>query len=264
MIEYMRSPRYQYQPDSNDPILKTTNSTSPLTTPPTSRSSSPDHDPPSDHNPFPKQNPPNHNPPSCPTRNPRPPLPPPSHRSAHLAKPTEVVICSAEYTAHEEDAKAVDLDWANDNEHPTVNYVDIQNPFDPYLVLSVPPLVLASEVKSIGIHILHSFKQAAKDWEAWRLPMAAEVESLQQQGTWELVNPPEGIHIVNGIWVYNVKVDGEGNVIKRKAHWCAQGDTQIAGLDYDKGWAMVVHMDMTEMTKGHGFSKHIHIHYHYT
>jgi hypothetical protein len=41
------------------------------------------------------------------------------------------------------------------------------------------------------------------------------------------------------MWVYDLKVDGDGNVLKRKARYVARGDEMVEGKDFEVKWAMV-------------------------
>jgi len=53
---------------------------------------------------------------------------------------------------------------------------------------------------------------------------------------------------VGGRWVYAIKWNGKGEIVKRKARWVAQGFTQIFGVDYDKTYGAVVRMESVRMT----------------
>lgn len=49
------------------------------------------------------------------------------------------------------------------------------------------------------------------DPDRWMVPMEAEMETLQNKHTWDLVKSPPGVNIMDTMWVYNIKWDGEGN-----------------------------------------------------
>jgi hypothetical protein len=67
-------------------------------------------------------------------------------------------------------------------------------------------------------HILHSYKNAmAMDQERWMLLMKVKMDTLKSKHTWDLVKPPTGTNIMDSMWVYDIKWDGEGNQIKDKA-----------------------------------------------
>ncbi|KXJ62466.1 hypothetical protein RP20_CCG008066 [Aedes albopictus] len=69
--------------------------------------------------------------------------------------------------------------------------------------------------------------------------MVDELKSHQQNGTWELVDPPEGRKVVGCRWVYKLKRNAAGEITKYKARLVAQGYSQKYGVDYDEVFAPV-------------------------
>ncbi|CAA7265260.1 unnamed protein product [Cyclocybe aegerita] len=55
---------------------------------------------------------------------------------------------------------------------------------------------------------------------------------LKAAGTWELMDTPDGVNIVGSKWVFRVKKDAAGNVVRYKARLVAQGFSQVPGVDY--------------------------------
>ena len=66
----------------------------------------------------------------------------------------------------------------------------------------------------------------------WELAIKEEYESLMSNGAWELVEAPPGRNIVTCKWVFKVKRDAEGRVVRFKARLVARGFTQAYGVDY--------------------------------
>jgi hypothetical protein len=66
----------------------------------------------------------------------------------------------------------------------------------------------------------------------WQLTMQHEYDSLVSNGTWELVDLPEGRAVGNNMWIYHIKSDIDGNVSRYNARLVAKGCNQHAGLDY--------------------------------
>jgi Reverse transcriptase (RNA-dependent DNA polymerase) len=98
-------------------------------------------------------------------------------------------------------------------------------------------------------HIPRSYKHTmATDQERWMLPMKVEMDTLKLKHTWDLVKPPTGTNIMDSIWVYDIKWDGEGNQIKDKARLVEKGYTQQLGIDYNKTWAGVTRLESIRMT----------------
>ena len=98
-------------------------------------------------------------------------------------------------------------------------------------------------------HIPQSYKHAmATDPERWIIPMRVEMETLKTKHTWDLVKPPPGANIMDSMWVFDIKWDGEGNRIKDKARLVGKGYTQQLGVDYNETWAGVTRLESVRMT----------------
>jgi hypothetical protein len=54
---------------------------------------------------------------------------------------------------------------------------------------------------------------------------------------------PEGRKAIGSRWVFSVKSDEDGNVIRHKARFVAQGYTQVEGIDYTETFAAVAKYD---------------------
>lgn len=74
---------------------------------------------------------------------------------------------------------------------------------------------------------------------AWQAAMKSELKSHFENGTWELVPLPVGRKAVGSRWVFKLKKDAAGNVIRHKARLVAQGYSQQYGIDFDEVFAPV-------------------------
>jgi hypothetical protein len=79
--------------------------------------------------------------------------------------------------------------------------------------------------------------------ECWRKAMTAEMESIQSNQTWELVTLPAGHRAIGLKWVFKVKKDPEGNIIKHKARLVAKGYAQREGVDFEEVFAPVARIE---------------------
>jgi hypothetical protein len=70
--------------------------------------------------------------------------------------------------------------------------------------------------------------------------MLEEVHSLNQNKTWELVDPPKDRRILSGKWVFKLKRGPHGEVIRHKSRRVVRGFTQEEGIDYNETFASVV------------------------
>ncbi|CAM8981642.1 unnamed protein product [Rhodiola kirilowii] len=71
--------------------------------------------------------------------------------------------------------------------------------------------------------------------------MSEEIESMFNNGTWELVPKPAGVKIIGSKWVFRIKDPNSPTEPPRfKAQLCAKGFTQREGIDYNEIFAPVV------------------------
>lgn len=68
--------------------------------------------------------------------------------------------------------------------------------------------------------------------DLWMDAMREEMQSMQHNKVWELVELPEGCKPVGFKWVYKTKRDPNGKIERFKAKLVAKGYTQREGIDY--------------------------------
>ncbi len=70
--------------------------------------------------------------------------------------------------------------------------------------------------------------------------MELEIESIQKNKTWELIELLVGKNPITSKWVFEVKKTSNGGVDKLKARLVARGFQQCKGLDFDESFAPIV------------------------
>jgi hypothetical protein len=99
---------------------------------------------------------------------------------------------------------------------------------------------ILSRAKTIAGYSNHvSIHETLKTPE-WKKAMEAELNSLRENDTWELAELPEGTKPLNVRWLYKLKRNTEGEIVKHKARLIVQGYRQKFGVDYDETWAPVL------------------------
>lgn len=110
--------------------------------------------------------------------------------------------------------------------------------------LGLPPSYLNDYVRNtVDSQSLEprSFKEAlnSEHSDEWKQAMKEELDSIEANNTWELVDLPQGRKAIGSKWVYKTKRDANGNVLRHKARLVAQEFTRKFGIDYDEVFAPV-------------------------
>lgn len=71
------------------------------------------------------------------------------------------------------------------------------------------------------VSVEHALKEVC-----WKRAMDDEMQSIHRNDTWVLANLPTGHRAIGLKWVFKVKKDPEGNIIKHKARLVAKGYAQ--------------------------------------
>ncbi|CAI7878526.1 unnamed protein product [Closterium sp. NIES-53] len=87
-----------------------------------------------------------------------------------------------------------------------------------------------------------TLKEALKssDAEEWKKAMESELKSIEENGTWELVELPEGRNAITSKWLFKIKSDADGNIERYKSRLVAKGYQQKEKVDYKELFAAVV------------------------
>jgi hypothetical protein len=91
-----------------------------------------------------------------------------------------------------------------------------------------------------------SFAEAEKD-VARHAAMKAEMDAVEKNRTWELADLPRGHRAITLKWVFKLKRDEVGAIIKHKARLVARGFLQRKGIDFDDAFAPVAWMESVRL-----------------
>jgi hypothetical protein len=91
-----------------------------------------------------------------------------------------------------------------------------------------------------------TYKEAAQH-EPWRRAMQDEMDSILDNGTWRLETLPAGHRAIGLKWVYKVKKNSAGEIIKCKARLVAKGYVQHQGVDFEEVFAPVARIESVRL-----------------
>lgn len=77
----------------------------------------------------------------------------------------------------------------------------------------------------------------------WINAMNDEIESIERNDTWELVDFPKNKDYIGVKWVYKTKLKASGDVEKYKARLVAKIFSQEYGVDYNEIFAPIARLD---------------------
>uniref|UniRef100_A0A2N9I636 Integrase catalytic domain-containing protein n=1 Tax=Fagus sylvatica TaxID=28930 RepID=A0A2N9I636_FAGSY len=113
--------------------------------------------------------------------------------------------------------------------YPISNYVSSHR-------LSPSCKAFANQLSSVSIP---KNLQEALNNPRWKAAMVEEMEALQKNSTWKLVELPKDKKTVGCKWVFTVKHKADGSIERFKARLVAKGYTQTYGIDYQETFAPV-------------------------
>ena len=80
--------------------------------------------------------------------------------------------------------------------------------------------------------------------------MQEEMNSLQKNDTYELVELPKGRQVLMNKWVFKLKNDSSGKLAKHKAWLIVKGFAQKKGIDFQEIFSPVVKMSSIRVVLG--------------
>ncbi|GJZ00248.1 retrovirus-related pol polyprotein from transposon TNT 1-94 [Tanacetum coccineum] len=101
-----------------------------------------------------------------------------------------------------------------------------------------------------------NFKSAITE-DCWFEAMQEEIHEFDRLQVWELVPPPDCAMIIALKWIYKVKLDEYGDVLKNKARLVAKGYRQEEGIDFEESFAPVARLEAIRIFIANAASKNM-------
>ncbi|GJU45077.1 retrovirus-related pol polyprotein from transposon TNT 1-94 [Tanacetum coccineum] len=88
----------------------------------------------------------------------------------------------------------------------------------------------------------------------WIEAMQEEIHEFERLDVWILVPCPDNILIIPLKWIFKIKLDEYGDVLKNKARLVAKGYRQEAGIDFEESFAPVARLEAIRLFIAHAAS----------
>ncbi|XP_074373562.1 putative mitochondrial protein AtMg00820 [Apium graveolens] len=98
----------------------------------------------------------------------------------------------------------------------------------------------------MGIEEPINFVQAAKD-RNWKMAMERELQSIEENRTWKLTELPRGQKAIGLKWIFKLKMDAQGNVVKHKERLITKGYVQEREVDFDEIFAPMTRLEIVRL-----------------
>ncbi|GKA27851.1 copia protein [Tanacetum coccineum] len=97
--------------------------------------------------------------------------------------------------------------------------------------------------------------KTAMDEACWFEAMQEEIHEFDRLQVWELVPKPDCVMIIALKWIYKVKLDEYGDVLKNKARLVAKGYCQEEGINFEESFAPVARIEAIRIFIANATSK---------
>ncbi|GJV28498.1 retrovirus-related pol polyprotein from transposon TNT 1-94 [Tanacetum coccineum] len=131
---------------------------------------------------------------------------------------------------------------------------------DPYFGVPIPEVPSDQSSSSDSIHtIVHPDHQISEHNSKWTKDhpleniigalerpikaMQEELNEFERLEVWELVPRPDKVMVITLKWIYKVKLDELGGILKNKARLVARGYRQEEGIDFEESFAPVARLE---------------------
>ncbi|GKC65157.1 retrovirus-related pol polyprotein from transposon TNT 1-94 [Tanacetum coccineum] len=81
----------------------------------------------------------------------------------------------------------------------------------------------------------------------WIEAMQEELNEFERLEVWELVPRPDKVMVITLKWIYKVKLDELGGILKNKARLVARGYRQEEGIDFEESFAPVARLEAIQI-----------------
>lgn len=110
---------------------------------------------------------------------------------------------------------------------------------DDYLLLAK----IECELLLLSINDEPATYREAKKHVRWTRACKDEIDSINKNKTWTLVDKPQGVKVIGLKWIFKIKRNADGTINKFKARLVAKGYVQEHGIDFEEVFAPVARLE---------------------
>nr|GEW03278.1 integrase, catalytic region, zinc finger, CCHC-type, peptidase aspartic, catalytic [Tanacetum cinerariifolium] len=92
-------------------------------------------------------------------------------------------------------------------------------------------------------HFLDQFPHDALTQSCWIEAMQEELNEFKWLEVWELIPRPDKVMVITLKWIYKVKLDELGGILKNKARLVSRGYRQEEGIDFEESFTPVARLE---------------------
>nr|GFC45752.1 retrovirus-related Pol polyprotein from transposon TNT 1-94 [Tanacetum cinerariifolium] len=105
---------------------------------------------------------------------------------------------------------------------------------------------IAKVIPQVDADSTYSPSSTTVDQDALSPTMQEELNEFERLEVWELVPRPDKVIVITLKWIYKVKLDEMGGILKNKAHLVARGYRQEEGIDFEESFSPEEGIDFEE------------------
>ncbi|GKF14033.1 retrovirus-related pol polyprotein from transposon TNT 1-94, partial [Tanacetum coccineum] len=134
-----------------------------------------------------------------------------------------------------------------DEMHQTMAPVRMSSGPEPIISEDGPKIILW--ITSLAIPLVLYLPEMAVIEDCWFQAMQDEIHKFNRLEVWELVPRPIYVMVIALKWIYKVKLDEYGDVLKNKVRLVAKGYRQEEGIDFEESFTPVARIKAIRIVK---------------
>lgn len=181
-----------------------------------------------------------------------------------IASPGEPSLEAADRTGSDSEGEITENEVSNNERAEASNYHQLRVRSSLQKPKKFNDFIMSAEIAEAYVMDLYepdTYEDAIQSREStkWKEAMDSEMNSLNENHTWELCDLPAEARVIPCKWVYKIKTLSDGSVDKYKARLVAKGFSQRQGVDYNQTFSPVVRLTTIRSVLSIAASERLHL-----